>query len=119
MEFKEVMRKFGQDLGDEERRHVIKIFDDDNNDLVCFDEFQNLMGGKNFCSEDMDLQLAFNTIDVDGSGSIAMSEIQSLLQKTNQHLSEKEIGELLYGIDANGDRELDFFEFKELMTVQI
>ena len=98
---------------------MIKTFDDDNNDLVCFDEFQNLMGGKNFCSEDMDLQLAFNTIDVDGSGSIAMSEIQSLLQKTNQHLSEKEIGELLYGIDANGDRELDFFEFKELMTFQI
>jgi len=67
----------------------------------------------------MDFQVAFNAIDADGSGSIAMSEIQALLQKTNQHLSETEIGELLHGIDANGDRELDFEEFKELMTFQI
>jgi len=38
VEFKEVMRKFGKDMGDDEIKHVIKTFDDDANGLVCFNE---------------------------------------------------------------------------------
>jgi Ca2+-binding EF-hand superfamily protein len=117
-EFKAVMKRFGKDLEDDEIECIIRNFDDDCNGLVCFDEFQKILGGS-FCSEDLDLELAFHAIDIDGSGAISMTEIKSLVAKNNQHLNEDDITDLLEGIDANGDKELDFEEFKELMTFRI
>jgi len=55
-------------------------------------------------------------IDEDCSGTISTNEIKALMKKVNQHLSDEEINAIMHECDADNNRELDFQEFKQLMT---
>merc|ERR1712238_130289 len=95
-ELKQVMRRFGQAPSDKDVQEMI--------DRVANND------------PDFELRLAFEAIDTDNSGTISVEELKCLMAKVNQHLSEEEIIAIMSEVDLDGNKELDFGEFKEMMT---
>ena len=54
----------------------------------------------------------FKTIDCDGSGSLSLSEVVLFLKSITDDISDENIGKIFEGLDASGDRVVDFDEFK-------
>ena len=54
----------------------------------------------------------FKTIDCDGSGSLSLPEVVLFLKSITDDISEENIGKIFEGLDASGDRVVDFDEFK-------
>ena len=61
------------------------------------------------------LQAAFNAFDTDGSGKIGIDELKVMLEKNDRLAEDSEWHEVIKEADMNGDGEIDFFEFKDLM----
>ena len=54
----------------------------------------------------------FKTIDSDGSGSLSLPEVILQLKSITDGISEENIERIFEGIDASGDKVVDFEEFK-------
>ncbi len=117
-ELTKMAHSFGQKPNKKEMEVVIKQFDQNGNGQLDFEEFVAIMKSNVVIAEEGDSELlaAFRLIDVDCSGFISVSEIRNLVSKTNQNLTQQEVDELLQDIDVNGDGEIDFQEFCDLMT---
>ena len=61
------------------------------------------------------LRSAFNYFDKDNSGTISKTELRECLQSDDFTLSEEQINELLNGVDANNDGQIDYQEFITMM----
>ncbi len=95
---------------------MIRSVDIDRNNEIDFKEFVHLMKSRISHDPDYELKLAFQMIDSDSSGTISIDELRSLMRKVNQHLTEEEVDAIMVECDADGNRELDFAEFKQLMV---
>jgi Ca2+-binding EF-hand superfamily protein len=56
----------------------------------------------------------FMTIDCDGSVSLTLPEVVLFLKSITDDISEENIEKIFEGLDASGDRVVDFDEFKVL-----
>merc|ERR1712228_410898 len=65
---------------------------------------------------DDEMKSVFDEFDEDGGGSIDAQELQNAMKKMGQALSMDEVNDLILKIDANGDGEVDFDEFKVMAT---
>lgn len=65
---------------------------------------------------DQKLRTAFNLFDIDGNGTIDLQEIQYLLGGC-EDIEENDYISLLSAADLNGDGEISFDEFKQMMYV--
>jgi len=63
------------------------------------------------------LKTAFLMFDKDGSGKIDNEEVIALLsgEDLSNFVSKEAVGEALKEIDENGDGEIDFEEFMQMM----
>lgn len=61
---------------------------------------------------------AFALFDKTGSGTISSRELGNLMKSLGQSPTEAELRDLVNEIDINGDGEIDFHEFCNLMTKQ-
>ena len=64
------------------------------------------------------LRQAFSYFDKDNSGTISREELRTCLQGDEFLLSEEEINNLLAGVDQDGDGEVDYREFIDMMRTQ-
>ena len=62
------------------------------------------------------LRLAFAEIDKDGSGCIDRDELTEALVAQNANLKPAQIEQLITMADTNGDGEIDFEEYKAIMS---
>ena len=109
--------RFGQKPSDSEIIDMINKVDVNGDKEINFNEFVELMKFRVTTNDpDFELKMAFDAIDTDNSGTISVSELRSLMAKVNQHLSDEEIDSIMHEVDADGNRELDFNEFKLLMV---
>ncbi len=114
-ELQEVMRRFGQRITKANAMELIKSVDIDQNNEIDFTEFLTLMKSRISRDPNYELRLAFDMIDTDHSGTVSISELRALMKKCNQYLSEEEIDAIMSECDLDGNGELDFDEFKQLM----
>ena len=54
----------------------------------------------------------FKSIDCDGSGQLSLPEVVLFLKSITDDISEENIEKIFEGLDASGDRQVDFEEFK-------
>ena len=59
-----------------------------------------------------ELQALFKSIDCDGSGQLSLPEVVLFLKSITDDISEENIEKIFEGLDASGDRQVDFDEFK-------
>ena len=61
------------------------------------------------------LELAFQAFDKDNSGAISIDEIMLIFKKTNNDVDIKIFENMIKEADINGDGEIEFDEFKDIM----
>ncbi|KAG2500801.1 hypothetical protein HYH03_001563 [Edaphochlamys debaryana] len=66
-----------------------------------------------------EMMALFQSIDVDGSGAIDVSELQTALEMMGIHKSEDEVTEMMEGVDEDGSGELEFAEFRAILRKAI
>ncbi|XP_052769115.1 calmodulin-A-like isoform X1 [Mya arenaria] len=59
---------------------------------------------------------AFNIFDRDGSGAISIKELEIAMRSLGQNPNEEELERMIKEVDKDGNQELDFEEFCELMS---
>jgi len=118
VELKEVMKSLGQNPTEKELKQMIKSVDDNGDNEIDFEEFLILMSSKKPSSDDPDKELrdAFAVFDDDNSGSISRLELKKLMKNLGQALSDAELDAMMDEVDTDGDGEIDFSEFKNMMT---
>jgi calmodulin len=112
------MRALGQNHSDTELSEMIKSVDENGDNEIDFTEFLVLMKsriGDTNLDPDKEFRDAFKVFDIDGSGSISLSELRKLMEKLGQNLSEAEIRDMMVEVDTDGDGEISFDEFKTMM----
>jgi calcium-dependent protein kinase len=105
---------FGRSLNDTEVDEMFAKVDADGSGEIDYSEFVvATMNEKNLISNNK-LQTAFKMFDKDGGGSISTDEIKQVLS-FGQNLDEKVVNQIIEQVDANGDGEISFEEFAEMM----
>ena len=116
-ELQQVMRKLGQNPSEAELIEMISTVDDNGDNEIDFNEFLILMKSRiGEKDPEKELRDAFRVFDTDNSGSIDKKELKRLMKKLGQALSEAELDAMMDEVDTNGDGEISFEEFKELMV---
>ncbi len=100
----------------EEVNRIMKMIDGDNNGFIEYEEFMQATLSKDKMINDENLQTVFNLFDKDGSGKISPSEIKEILGGDSD-ISDNVWGDIMKEIDANGDGEIEFDEFKQMMNL--
>ncbi len=62
------------------------------------------------------LEFAFKTFDKDNSGTISVDEIMLIFKKAINNVDKSVFEKILKEADENGDGEIEFEEFKAIMT---
>lgn len=108
----------GKDNGDD-LMAIMQGADTDGSGEINYTEFLAATIDANvFLREDY-LRTAFNMFDKDRSGKIDNEEVVALLtgEDLGVHVSKTAITKAMKEIDANGDGEIDFEEFMEMMKM--
>jgi calcium-dependent protein kinase len=95
----------------------LKNADTDSSGTVDYTEFIAATLDSQIYLKEEYLKAAFDMFDKDGSGKIDNEEVIVLLngEELKSLASKDAIGIALHEIDANGDGEIDFDEFKQMM----
>jgi calcium-dependent protein kinase len=109
---------FGRQLTDLEVDELFCKVDADGSGEIEYSEFVvATLNEKNLLSNNK-LQTAFKMFDKDGGGSISISEIKEVLS-FGQNLDEEVIQQIIKQVDANGDGEISYEEFSQMMLQNI
>ena len=107
-------KEAGMNLNKEELEKIIKSIDFDGNGSIEYEEFIRVALPKEQLFTDINLKNAFDMFDLDKNGSISMSEILEVIG-TDKEIDSHVIEELKSEILTDGDEEIDFKHFKEIM----
>lgn len=66
-----------------------------------------------------DLKEAFGMFDIDGDGTVTLTELREVMRSLGQDPTDAELVEMISSVDDNGDNEIDFEEFLVLMAGRI
>jgi len=105
---------FGQALGKEELETIFQQVDSDESGEIDYSEFvMATMNARNLVSEKR-LEAAFRAFDKDGNGQISPEEVRQILG--GGVLDEKAVAKIIAQVDADGDGQVNFAEFKTMMV---
>ena len=114
--FKKLMKN--EKNADEEFDAWITSMDQDRNGYIEYEEFlRAAIDMESICTE-QNLKMAFNFFDTDNSGFLSKEEIKNALGVNPDKESEESIkllDEVLEELDENGDNQISFDEFKQLV----
>lgn len=93
---------------------ILKMVDTDGSGEIDYSEWIIATTDKKRLLTDEKLQVAFRVFDKDGGGSISSAEIREVIG-VGKNIDEKVWNEIIKEVDPNGDGEISFEEFKQMM----
>merc|ERR1711990_522031 len=110
------LNHYGKVMSDEEVEAMFKAVDTDNSGFIDYSEFVVAAMNENQLTTNEKLAAAFKMFDKDGSGIISADEIKEVLSfgGTNQ-MSKATLDMIVKQVDENGDGEISFEEFVDMM----
>ena len=109
-------KEAGINITREELENIIKSIDFDGNGSIEYEEFIRVTLSKEQLFTDINLKTAFDMFDLDKNGTISLNEILEVIV-ADKEIDKNVIEELKQEIlkDGDGDEEMDFKHFKEIM----
>ena len=98
-----------------EVNRIMELVDGDNNGFIEYEEFLRASMNKEKLLTENNIKLAFDMFDKDKSGKISINEIKVILGKESE-ISDKVWNQIIGEIDTNGDGEVSYKEFKDMMN---
>jgi calcium-dependent protein kinase len=109
---------FGDSFTDEEIHSIMTRVDTDNSGYIDYSEFiAAAMDKKKLLSEEK-LEATFKAFDRDHNGKITAQELKYFLESSIK-IDISAYYRLIQQVDKNGDGEIDFQEFKEMMRALV
>jgi len=99
----------------EEIEKIMDLADIDGNGFIEYQEFITATFSKQKILTEHNLKRAFEMFDKDESGKISSEELKNVLGAGNNEQNEGIWQRIISDIDLNGDGEISYFEFKEMM----
>jgi len=101
----------------EDLQEILKHIDADGSGQVDYTEFLAAAMDKKVYLKEETVWAAFRVFDRDGDGKITQAELKQVLSAGNMDevATATQITELMKDVDQNGDGEIDFKEFMEMM----
>lgn len=120
VELRAYFASIGEYMSHEEARGVIEDLDADGDNLMDFGDFLRLMkkeGKGDGEGDDEDIKAAFEMFEFGkGSGRITSKSLQRVLSRFGDEKSQDECEAMIRAYDADGNGELDFHEFYQMMA---
>ncbi|KAH7556962.1 hypothetical protein ACOSP7_026287 [Xanthoceras sorbifolium] len=121
-ELKDILRALGSKPSPEEVRRIMEEIDKDGDGYIDLDEFTEFHsssgggGGSAVEGSVKELKDAFDLFDVDKNGVISVAELHSVLKNLGEKCSMKDCAKMISQVDTDGDGNVNFEEFKKMMT---
>jgi calcium-dependent protein kinase len=97
-----------------EVNRMMQIIDVDGNGYIEYEEFLRATMNRKKLLTDDNLRIVFDKFDKDKSGKISPEELKGVFGEENK-ISDEVWNQIVSEIDDNGDGEISFEEFKEMM----
>ena len=104
----------GITINKKELEKIVNSIDFDGNGSIEYEEFIRVTLPKEQLLTDVNLKTAFDMFDLDNSGTISMNEILEVIG-ADKDISKNVIDQLKGELLKDGDEEIDFKHFKEIM----
>eukprot|EP00252_Welwitschia_mirabilis_P013341 TRINITY_DN29397_c0_g1_i1.p2 TRINITY_DN29397_c0_g1~~TRINITY_DN29397_c0_g1_i1.p2 ORF type:complete len:196 (-),score=17.60 TRINITY_DN29397_c0_g1_i1:265-852(-) len=116
-ELKEIMHAMGCSVSEAEVEVMMKEADSDGDGFIDLNEFVVLnTKGMDRAGCMQDLKNAFKVFDLDRNGSISVEELYQVLRSLGDRTTREECKNMINGVDRNGDGQVNFEEFRSMMT---
>ena len=102
-------------ISEKEFNDIMNAIDKDKNKCIEYEEFIAATINLDMLLSDKYLRLAFNSYDKDGSQLLSVDEIKKALGLIEGNEDNEVIKNIIKEIDLNGDGQISFDEFKQLM----
>jgi len=107
-----MFKSLGVKLSVSDVRSIIYEFDKDGSRTIDLNEFRELIKDVSSANDSyVEAYEAFKVFDQNGDNTITRDEVKQACSLLPQKLSEKEIDELLYKMDLDGNGVIHFDEF--------
>merc|ERR1712083_846295 len=120
----EVFQALGfKEYSEKDVEKMMREVDDDGNGTIDLDEFIALLRTKSngkyakMTPED-ELKEAFAIFDADNNGSIDAEELAKVMAALGEKLTKSDIEFMIKTVDIDGDKNIDFKEFKKMMQMK-
>jgi calmodulin len=68
---------------------------------------------------DKTLRHAFRVFDNDGSGTMSADELKDVMREMGEQIDESDMDSLMRCMDVNGDGQIDYEEFADIVTKEM
>jgi calcium-dependent protein kinase len=111
-------RKTYGKVDENEIDNMIKSIDLDGNGVIDYNEFLTCSMNQEKIMRNDNLKLCFDEFDTDHSGKISLDEIGNIFKRGNNDNEEdiEAFKNMIKAADENGDGEISFEEFQEIMN---
>ena len=111
------LEHYGRIMSDQEVEQMFRAVDTDNSGFIDYTEFVVAATNQTALTSQEKLHAAFRMFDKDGSGIISADEIRDVLCFGGANsLSAEAVDAIIKQVDENGDGEIQFEEFVQMMT---
>lgn len=119
MELGTIMQSLGQNPTEAELQDMINEVDADGNGSIDFPEFLTMMWRKmkNIDSTE-EIKEAFRVFDKESKGYISAAELRNVMTNLAEKLTDEEVDEMIREADIDGDGQINYEEFVQMMTTK-
>lgn len=116
-ELKEAMNSLGLETKNQTIYQMITDLDSDNSGAIEFKEFLDLMTARMSDRDTKeDIRKVFRIFDEDNKGSITKKSLMRVAKELGETMDENELTEMIERADSDGDGNVTFEDFYNIMT---
>ncbi|XP_053380399.1 uncharacterized protein LOC123564203, partial [Mercenaria mercenaria] len=112
-----VMRSLGETKSDAELEKIIAQVDVDGNGEIDFDEYLEMMASRMSYTGSADqIREAFKVFDKENKGYLTVDELRHIMTNLGERLEDEEVDEMISIVDADGNNQIDYEEFTQMLA---